>query len=225
MKTKTYLAATLIILLIPLFLISCKKEDDKVLTVTDADGNTYSTVTIYHQIWMSKNLNTTKYNDGTPVPNIPDLTEWNATTSGAYCDYGNIPANSETYGRLYNWYAINTGKLCPVGWHVPSHDEWQTFMVYLGGSFDAGIKIKEPGTAHWESPNSGVTNKTGFTALPGGNRSDDLDFFYLNNYANWWAYKADSGPEVEFIDLGPRAIGYGTAMKSWGMSVRCLKDQ
>src|SRR5574344_1985932 len=100
-------------------------------SITDIDGNTYKTVTIGTQTWMAENLKVTKYNDGIAIPNVTDATAWSELTTGALCDYDNTPSNSETYGKLYNWYAVNTGKLCPTGWHVPSDAEWTILENYL----------------------------------------------------------------------------------------------
>ena len=147
---------------------SCKKADETRTSLTDIDGNDYKTVTIGTQVWMVENLKTTKYNDGTAIPNITDNTSWAALTTGAYCDNINTPSISTTYGRLYNWYAVdnnagtkvasNGGKnVCPTGWHVPSDAEWTTLTTYLGGESVAGGKLKETGTTHWQSPNTGVS--------------------------------------------------------------------
>ncbi|MFA6925323.1 MAG: fibrobacter succinogenes major paralogous domain-containing protein [Bacteroidales bacterium] len=156
------------------------------LTETDIDGNIYHIVTIGTQVWLLENLNTTKYNDGTLIPLVTDNSGWNNLTTGAYSDYNNTPSNSSTYGRLYNWYAVNNAhKICPLGWHVPSDAEWTTLETYLGIS-SAGGKLKEAGTIHWTSPNVGATNETGFTALPGGSRYPNGSFNNIGNYANWW---------------------------------------
>ena len=134
-------------------------------SITDIDGNTYKTVTIGTQTWMAENLKVTKYNDGIAIPNVTDNTAWRELTTGALCDYGNTPSNSETYGKLYNWHAVNTGKLCPTGWHVPSDAEWTELTDYLGGTSVAGDKLKETGSTHWSNLRTGATNETGFTAL------------------------------------------------------------
>lgn len=153
--------------------------------VADIDGNIYNTIAIGSQIWMKENLRTTKYNDGTSIPLVTNSTEWASITLG-YCWYNNDPANyKSTYGALYNFLAVcsiyNGGKnICPTGWHVPSYDEWVTLALYLDPnaiqfyntiSSVAGGKLKESGTDHWQSPNFGATNETGFTALPGGYHS------------------------------------------------------
>jgi uncharacterized protein (TIGR02145 family) len=138
-------------------------------TVTDIDGNIYHTVTIGTQVWMVENLKTTKYRNGDPIPNVTG-NAWAALTTGAYCWYNNDAATYKaTYGALYNWYAVaDSRNIAPTGWHVPTDAEWTTLTTFLGGESVAGGKLKETGTNHWTSPNTGATNETGFTALPGG---------------------------------------------------------
>jgi uncharacterized protein (TIGR02145 family) len=195
-------------------------------SITDIDGNTYKTVTIGTQTWMAENLKVTKYNDGIAIPNVTDNTAWRELTTGALCDYDNTPSNSETYGKLYNWHAVNTGKLCPTGWHVPSDAEWTELTDYLGGTSDAGGKLKETGTTHWNSPNTGATNETGFTALPGGYRSYDGTFLNFGIYGYWW-----SATENLTSNAWGRTMSYRVSSvyrnsndKELGFSVRCLRD-
>eukprot|EP00825_Cyclidium_porcatum_P010076 TRINITY_DN15162_c0_g1_i1.p1 TRINITY_DN15162_c0_g1~~TRINITY_DN15162_c0_g1_i1.p1 ORF type:complete len:564 (+),score=55.59 TRINITY_DN15162_c0_g1_i1:400-2091(+) len=137
-----------------------------VTTVTDYDGNVYDTIHIGTQIWMKQNLKTTHYKNGTAItyPGANN-TAWQNNTNGAYAWYNNNEATyKNTYGALYNWYAVNTGMLCPTGWHVPTDAEWTTLTTYLGGEFIAGTKLKA--TTLWESPHTIATNETGFTAFP-----------------------------------------------------------
>lgn len=196
-------------------------------SIDDVDGNTYKTIQIGGQEWMAQNLATTKYNDGTSIPLITDPTIWSNLSTPGYCFYENDAAiYADTYGVLYNWYAANTNKLCPTGWHVPTDSEWTTLVTYLGGQSVAGLKLKEQGTLHWNTPNIG-TNETGFTALPGGQRVGDYpDFFYLGKLGDFW-----SGTESSTIDAWFRRIAYldsgvlrSEAGKKSGFSVRCLKD-
>jgi uncharacterized protein (TIGR02145 family) len=125
-------------------------------TLTDQDGNVYKTVTIGTQTWMAENLRTTKYNDGTAIANVTENTVWDTLRTGAYCNYNNTTSidTIATYGRLYNWHAVNTGKLAPIGWHVPTADEWTKLTDDLGSGYVAGGKLKETGTSHWNSPNA-----------------------------------------------------------------------
>jgi uncharacterized protein (TIGR02145 family) len=130
---------------------------------------------------MKQDLKTTRLNDGTVIPMVTDRAAWTALTTPGYCLYNNTNnADSiRTFGALYNWYAVNTGKLAPKGWHVPSNAEWTTLTTYLGGDSVAGGKLKEAGLANWITPNVGATNETGFSALPGGLRYHDVcDRFY-----------------------------------------------
>jgi uncharacterized protein (TIGR02145 family) len=207
------------------------------IPVTDIDGNVYHVVTIGTQVWMAGNLKTTKYNDGTAIPNIIDNTAWAAPTTGAYSDYSNTPANSTTYGRLYNWYAVdnnaatkvasNGGKnVCPTSWHVPNDAEWTTLITFLGGETVAGSKLKETGTTHWTAPNAGATNETGFTALPGGLRYDSGTYDTIRSLGDWWSsteYSTtvawDRGVYSSYAGVGR----YGSNKQS-GFSVRCLRD-
>jgi len=125
--------------------------------VSDIDGNYYKTIQIGSQIWMAENLKTTRYNDGSNIPLVTDNTAWSNLTTPGYCWYNNDAATyKNVYGALYNWYAVNTGKLCPSGWHVPSEYEWTLLVNYLGGVYAAGGKLKETGTTHWYSPNAGA---------------------------------------------------------------------
>ncbi|MFA5434038.1 MAG: fibrobacter succinogenes major paralogous domain-containing protein [Candidatus Paceibacterota bacterium] len=197
------------------------------ITVTDIDGNVYHTVTIGTQVWMVENLKTTKYRDGTSIPNVTDNTAWSNLTTGAYCDYNNTPSNSSTYGRLYNWYvATNAHNIAPTGWHVPTDADWSTLTTYLGFEFVVGGKLKEIGTTHWQSPNEGATNEAGFTALPGGHRHSNGAFDDIGYYGTWW-----SATDVSASDAWLRYMYYDYSIvtrdynsKEVGLSVRCVRD-
>ncbi len=155
--------------------------------ITDIEGNYYNIVTIGSQVWMAENLKTTRYNDGSNIPNVTDNATWDALTSPAYAWYDNNIANKVTYGALYNWYAVETGKLCPVGWHVPTDAQLTRLTNYVGGESVAGGKLKEIGTTHWNSPNEGATDEYGFTALPGGVRLLNGVFYSIGNLGSWWS--------------------------------------
>jgi uncharacterized protein (TIGR02145 family) len=198
----------------------------------DVDGNIYNLVTIGTQVWMKQNLKVTKYNDGTAIPNVTDASQWNTLTTGAYCWYGNSSSNKDPYGALYNWYTVGTGKLCPIGWHVPSQTEWNTLLTYLGGTDIAGAKLKETGTSHWKSPNT-ATNESGFNALPGGARalaSTGIVFWDLGDRGSLWS-STQAGPGGTWgggawemgLYSGPEAalVPYTNLV---GQSVRCLKN-
>ena len=125
---------------------------------------------------MAENLITTRLNDGTSIPNITEDQNWTTLTTPGYCWYNNETNYTKGYGALYNWYTVNTGKLCPTGWHVPSDNEWTVFVDFLGDMDLANPKIRETGTTHWQSLTSDATNISGFTALPGGCRFWDGQF-------------------------------------------------
>ncbi|OFX31706.1 MAG: hypothetical protein A2X08_16050 [Bacteroidetes bacterium GWA2_32_17] len=196
-------------------------------TITDINSNTYNTVSIGGQCWMKENLKTTKYSDNTAIPNITNSTTWSNLSTGAYCNYSNTPSNANTYGRLYNWYAVtDTHNICPTGWHVPSDAEWTTLTTYLGGESVAGGKLKETGTTHWQSPNAGATNETGFTALPGGNRYDNGAFYSLGSYGFWWS-STESTTDVAWnrgMSYNLSNVDRGSSTEVDGFSVRCVKD-
>ena len=234
MKSKSRIQIfPLLMVFLLLISASCSKKDGNANTVVDIDGNQYKTVVIGSQTWMSENLKTTKYNDGTPIPNVTDQNTWdlypwlNVIDSTAYCWQNNAISNKDTYGALYNWYAVNTGKLAPKGWHVPSEAEWTTLITFVGGSNTAGSNLKEKGTTHWLSPND-ATNGSGFTALPGGGR-DINGFNSMNEYGFWWCSTDEgslggiSASNITLINNIPRAIEGGGA-KVQGLSVRCIKD-
>ena len=221
---------------------SCSKKDDNngnntstTTTVTDIDGNVYHTVTIGTQVWMVENLKTTKYRDGSAVPNINDSAAWSNLTTGAYCDYSNIPGNSTTYGRLYNWYVVNDSRnIAPTGWHVPTDGEWNIMEKYLDNTVDTtatgfvgtdiGGKLKETGTTHWDSPNTGATNSSGFTALPGGYRSGT--FYDIGSNGCWWSNTESNAIKAydRYLSCDSAKVDRGSYGKVDGYSVRCLKD-
>jgi uncharacterized protein (TIGR02145 family) len=195
-------------------------------TVTDIDGNLYSTVTIGTQIWMAENLKTTKYKDGTPI-NDTGNTVWRGRFAPTdYCWFNNDSASyAQTYGALYSWSTVETGNLCPAGWHVPTHAEWTTLTEYLGGESVAGGKLKETGTTHWYSPNTGATNETGFTALPGGCLSGGT-FGNIGYFGIWWSVTEGQGRvwtryvSCYFSDIQRVLLENGSGF----FSVRCLMD-
>jgi len=213
-------------------------------TVTDIDGNEYRSVRIGNQCWMKENLKVTKYPSGTSIPELTDKTAWaNLGDNGiddAFCYYNNN-ANGEanTYGALYTWSAAmgdnvkssNSNEsivqgICPDGWHLPREAEWTELTNFLGGDSIAGGKMKTIGTLHWNSPNEGADNSSGFSGIPGGCRSSyDGSFGDLGYTYFWSSTESDSTFAWMFI-LYSRypALGKGNNYKSNGLSVRCLKD-
>jgi uncharacterized protein (TIGR02145 family) len=205
-----------------ILLISCEKKKESGLPV-DGDGNEYDTVVIGTQTWLSENLKTTKYNNGFSIPLITDNTQWASMSMAAYCWYGNNPAFKESYGALYNQWTITiVYSLCPVGYHVPSDDEWKALINYLGGEEVAGAKLKATGTQFWINNNNSITtNESGFTALPGGMRDpNDGTFKDITVSGFWWS--ASAGHRV-YINESPGSYLGGLSPKS-GFSVRCIKD-
>jgi len=196
-------------------------------TVTDADGNVYPTIGIGAQIWMAENLKTTRFNDGAPIPEVSGRTAWNNRWTPAYCWYENDEESGrDIYGALYNWFAVGTGKLCPIGWHVPDNTEWKALVTYLGGIKVAGGKMKVPGTQFWEQPNTGATNSSGFSGLPAGCRADYGEFYSkgvnlvlwtssINNSTSAWCYVISAFSDD--LENHPKD-------SSTGYSIRCIKD-
>ena len=201
-------------------------------TITDIDGNVYSTVEIGSQCWMQDNLATETYGDGSAIPTGLSNSAWSSTTSGAFAVYADNPANKGTYGLLYNWYAVaDPRSICQDGWHVPTDGEWTELTDYLGGESVAGGKMKSTGTLGagtglWEDPNTAATNSSGFSWLPGGYRDYDGNFFYHRKDGYWWS-SSEAFPTSAW---GRRLnYNYGAAYrygdgKQYGFSVRCLRD-
>ena len=198
-------------------------------------------VTIGSQIWSSTNLDVTTYRDGTPIPQVTDPTAWANLTTGAWCYYANNTANGTTYGKLYNWYALegihdndpNTPNkiLAPFGWHTPTVNEWDSLITFLGGTTIAGEKLKSIGTSLWQSPNI-ATNESGFMALPGGYRSNQGDFY--NKSDEFWILLKNStfSPSLfknlryNLSSINPHNsfAYYNHFTEKAGVSIRCIKD-
>lgn len=200
-------------------------------------------VKIGSQTWMLKNLDVSKYRNGDPIPEVKDSATWDNLITGAWCYYKNDPANGKTYGKLYNWFAVNDSRgLAPKGWHIPSKEEWTTLNKYLwevdeeeGELEVTSGKMKESGNAHWVSPNYGANNSSGFTGLPGGFRNIVGSFYDIGESGGWWS-------STEFLpgwkELHPKdAWAWSCSMyyddsyihkndigKLSGFSVRCIKD-
>ncbi len=203
--------------------------------VTDIDGKVYTSIVINGQEWMQQNLTVTKYRNGDPIPTGLSNATWQSTTSGAYSIHSNDAANNTTYGKLYNWYAVNDSRgLCPTGWHVPSDSEWNALINYLDPSQNpsawsiqstvAGGKMKS--TAGWNSPNTGATNESGFTGLPGGYRESNGTYNLIDNFGYWWSSTENDssfawGPHLYH---GSSNLYRTNAIKQYGFSVRCVRD-
>jgi len=199
-------------------------------TVTDIDGKTYKTIAIGVLTWMAENLKTTRLNDGTAIPLIKTNSLWANVLDPAYCWYDdNDTLYADIYGAYYSWFAVNTGKLCPTGWHVPSDSEWQLLVDYLGGN-TAGSKLKEAGANNWIFSNKDATNASGFTALPAGMRGAiDGSFSGQGAYGGWWSgTETDSSPLAaawsRWVHGDTTVVTHSQIFKKDGFSVRCVKN-
>lgn len=245
MRKTVFIPIVLFISATLLISIGCKKENNgdtdknptknqylnpnlKYDLVMDIDGNKYATIQIGTQTWMAENLRTTKYNDGTPILNVTDNDEWGDLHNGRYCIYGNLFENKQTYGLLYNWYAVNTGKLCPDGWHIPSDTEWSQLTIYLG---NIGGKLKavgniSNGTGLWQFPNTDATNESGFSGLPGGYRHSSGEYQYIGSHGLWWSSKSwtTDGSWMRYLSYDNSGVGKEIHQMLSGFSCRCIKD-
>ncbi len=194
--------------------------------LNDIAGNTYNTLYIDNQLWMAENLKTTKFADNTEIPIVTSEKAWRRLKKPAYCWYNNDASFSSITGALYNWYAVNSFKLCPTGWHVPGEAEWKTLIDYLGGSSVAGIKLKEKGDEHWQKSNYSATNESGFTALPGGSRNFSGIFGYYGFKGQWWSSDdSTSNGWLRSLDFSANGITRFNIDKTEGSSVRCAKNR
>ena len=194
--------------------------------IPDADGNLYDTVRVGNQIWFTKNLKTTHFNDDTAIPIVTSQIEWANLNTPAYCWYSNDQNLKDKYGALYNGYVVASGKLCPAGWQIPTDADWNTLVDFLGGPTVAGGKLKAIGTTDWQNPNKGATNERGFEGLPGGIRLEDN--FYSIGLAGYWWSSSEYEPNyawsqsVQYDEEGmmaPAGLNYKI-----GLSVRCVKN-
>ena len=198
-------------------------------TMTDNDGNVYKTITIGTQTWMAENLKTTKYRNGDAIPNVKVNASWAGLVTGAYCWYNNDASTYKAaYGALYNWNTVaDTRNIAPAGWHVPTEAEFTTLTDYLGGWEVAGGKLKETDTFHWYSPNTGASNSSGFTALPGGFRHFNNGFFGFGfNGWYWSSSAADTAMDAWMSQLTNDDAHFFPSFfgKTFGIPVRCVKD-
>jgi uncharacterized protein (TIGR02145 family) len=220
-----------------MFNSSCKKEADGNLIVTDIDGNVYHTVTIGTQVWMLENLETNRYLNGDSIPKIVGINDWSNQTAGAQCIYNNNPELRYSYGRLYNWYAVNDlRKIAPTGWHVPGDAEWTILENYLvnhlgySGSSAKAIAAITNWTKFSEIDVVGndlsKNNSSGFTALPGGNRYSIGEFDDVGDVGCWWS-STEGNTSVAWsrgIYFYYSTISRNGSNKACGLSVRCIKD-
>jgi uncharacterized protein (TIGR02145 family) len=186
------------------------------------------TVKIGNQSWATTNLDVSTYRNGDEIPQVEDVEAWAKLTKGAWCYYDNKSANGPIYGKLYNLYAVTDKRgLAPKGFHIPTDAEWTILTDYLGGKDAAGGKMKEAGTSHWLSPNTGATNSSGFKALPGGYRYSGGTFGFFGNYGLWWS-NTQGGTDIlawdRFLYSNDVVVGRFDDFERSGMSVRCIAD-
>ena len=234
---KKYFFTIASILVLVFGISSCSNEETKTQNQIAARPEVplqNGEVRIGNQIWMTKNLNVSRYRNGDPIPQVADPTQWANLTTGAWCYYANSTANGPIYGKLYNWYAVNDSRgLAPEGWHIPSDAEWTTLVSFLGFPDVAGGKMKTAGTLQagnglWRSPNAAATNSSGFSALPGGYEADNgSGSFLLDRNGYWW-----STTEFGSLRAVARILSYTNGgvstlefFKDNGFSVRCIKNQ
>jgi uncharacterized protein (TIGR02145 family) len=212
--------------------------DDHSDDCMDIDGNVYKTVKIGDQLWMAENLKVRHYRNGDPIPEVASNSDWQNLSTSAYCVFDNNESHADTYGYLYNWYAVDdTRKITPAGWHVPSDEEWKQLEMYLGMSqgtadnyrwrgTDEGGKLKEMGITHWNDPNTGATDEYGFSALPGGYRDFLGDFLTMGYYAYFWSSTEYKSLTVWYRGLSCYYSGvYRYRLsRTHGFSVRLVRD-
>lgn len=184
-------------------------------------------VTIGSQVWMAENLNVDKFRNGDPIPQVITEEEWQkASREGtpAWCYYNNDPSNGETYGKLYNWYAVNDSRgLAPAGWHIPSDNEWTQLTNYLGEADNAGTQLKSDNG--WKDQGNG-TNSTSFSGLPGGIRNHLGKFNYIGGYGYWWSSSEFTTGIAwhRYLSYVNDGIKRGSSKEAFGMAVRCIKN-
>ena len=232
MKKHYFTITSLLVLAIGI--TSCSNEETKTQNNTASRPTVpvmANEVQIGNQIWMTKNLNVSRYRNGDPIPQVQqsEAIEWENLTTGAWCYFksGNVIADVRIHGKLYNWYAVNDPRgLAPVGYHIPTEAEWDTLINFLGGGNVAGGKVKAISPL-WRSPNEGATNTSGFTAVPGGFCDSYSGSFYNIQFsADWWsatAYDTDNAIERRVFYFS-NALSGGYIDKNYGFSVRCIKD-
>jgi uncharacterized protein (TIGR02145 family) len=189
---------------------------------------TYTAVTIGEQHWMYKNLNVDHYQNGDSILELGKSGGWNNLKTGVWCYYNDDPVNGLIFGKLFNWYSvIDPRGLAPKGWHVPSDSEWTLLTTYLGGEVEASGKLKETGLFNWSSPNIGATNETGFSAIPGGYRLGYGNCEYIGYFCYFWTSSKSWGDYSWFRPLYFHDIRTykDYIQRSWGLSVRCIKDE
>jgi uncharacterized protein (TIGR02145 family) len=192
-------------------------------TLTDVDNNNYELVLINEKYWMAENLRTTKYRDGSDITTGLDSSTWVSTAFGAYAIYDNSTTNENKYGMLYNYYAASDPRgICPEGWHIPTKEEFDAMVTFLGGEDEAGGALRT--TTGWTEPNTGATNSSGFSALPGGFRTTQNDYNALGTHAYFMTLGTDQSYSY-LLPNGETGFLFGFyGGKQAGNSCRCVKD-
>jgi len=209
--------------------------------LADQDGNVYNIIIIGDQIWMAENLKVAHYRNGDPIPNVTSPDEWKGLSTGARCVYDNEERHADTYGYLYNWHAVTDSRnIAPEGWHVPNDKDWWQLDMHLGISRldmilgasnwigeDEGGKMKETGTMHWNSPNTGATNESGLSARPGGMRGNNGHYEYIGTGAFFWSASMTGFdfPWYHMLSSTSSWIYRHYHHKNCGFSVRCVRDE
>lgn len=202
------------------------------LTSLTYNGYNYDLVEIGNQCWFKENLRTASYNNGDPILNITDNTQWSNATTPARCFYDNLTSYQNSHGNLYNWYVVeDTRNVCPTGWHVPTDAEWTTLVNYLGGANVAGGKMKttgimQSGTGLWRSPNADATNSSGFSGIPGGFRQ--IEYNYIESTGAWWTSSVSEmdvlGSTTYNADYDSGIANRSYSFRAVGMSIRCISS-
>ena len=193
---------------------------------TDVDGNTYQSVIIGTQEWMVENLRTKKYLDGTAIPNVASNTQGFPLSTAAWSHFDNDNKYDTIYGKLYNWYAVETGKLCPAGWHVPTDAEWNVLTDYLGANGHSGTEgTALKATSGWNNNGNG-TDDYGWLGLPGGCRNPNGSFYAIGRSGYCWSSSQTSAWDACYLHLGDNDdyVGRDSYDKRYGYSVRCFRD-
>lgn len=229
MQNKTYL----FILIFCISFQACNKSsyiqkvsDSEGETISDIDGNDYQTVKIGSQTWMKENLKTTKFRDGSEIPNNIGNSSWGMLNGSACAEYPSYTSSETDYGILYNWYATNDIKaICPKGWHIPSLSEWQILISFCGGANEAARVLRIADQDVWSNPNVVSTNKTEFTALPGGLRSSSGSIEKTGDEGHWWTSTDNINTASEInINSFSDFVNTKESNKNLGLSVRCIKN-
>lgn len=232
---KNHVCLLMVVGLILIFTTYCKKNNAH--SLTDIEGHVYRTVIIGKYEWMAENLKTTKYNDGEKIPNIVSNSIWKSLNSGAFTWYYNDINNADTFGILYNWYAVNTGKLCPCGWHVPSDEEWKYLEGYVDmkygignpiwdneglRGYNAGLRLKT--ISGWRVGINGTDN-FGFSGIPGGEYLSK--FIGKGSSGFWWTSTENDSSTAWYRNLtySFAEVSRNYHPKKIGFSVRCIRKK